>query len=528
MKTHLTLTTLYPLPRAWSELKSPPRPTIRAWGVVLSVVSLLGLALGAGAQQNVYHRDNAGTGLWWHSNNPWYYQTWNYNQDRPDRLWRTANDVFIGHNNETSMTLNGSDWYYLRTFTMQSSATSARTFNPDSGNAGLDLMGAAPRIQNDSPAHHVFNVRLHLHATTEMNTAGGNLTFNAAISGNSGAGLTKTGGKDLILAGANTYPGPTTINGGRLLLTGSLGDGADVTVASGGTLGGTGSVGRHVTVQSGGLLAPGVGIGKLTVSGGKNLTLASGSATGVEGNRAGPSHDQVTGIGTFTAGGTLHVTNTGAALQIHDSFALFSAGSYAGQFAAISPAHPNGDTELLWDTELLRTNGVLRVHHRPFATNRTVFRSKGVSAKIPLAELFPAVDPLDGEAVVLASFTSGGQGATITSNATHIFYLPANDNSDAFDYTVTDARGGTRTATVTVVVTDLIGSVIIIHPGGGAVTVQFYGIPGYAYVVQRSCNTLDNWADLSGVITAPANGVMEYTDSPGGGCNPAFYRIRTN
>ncbi|KQY92234.1 hypothetical protein ASD21_12455 [Caulobacter sp. Root1455] len=47
-------------------------------------------------------------------------------------------------------------------------------------------------------------------------------------------GLTKSGAATLTLSGAATYAGPTTVSGGKLLLTGSLS--SDVTVASGATL----------------------------------------------------------------------------------------------------------------------------------------------------------------------------------------------------------------------------------------------------------------------------------------------------
>ena len=62
---------------------------------------------------------------------------------------------------------------------------------------------------------------------------------------------------------------------------------------------------------------------------------------------------------TLTYGGTLIVSNLSAAFASGDSFQLFSAGSYSGAFAAISPATPG--VGLLWDTNSLTTSGTLNV-----------------------------------------------------------------------------------------------------------------------------------------------------------------------
>lgn len=148
----------------------------------LVVLTALVWPMGVWAQQTVYHRDNCGTGNWWDGANPWYYQTWNNTQDRPDRNWRTANDVFFGHNNYTTMSLNGNDWYFIRTLTFQAGASSARTMN-QAGSEGIDMRGAGTRkIENLSSGHHVFNVPVSLvDGTTEFNPVNGNLTFNQPI-----------------------------------------------------------------------------------------------------------------------------------------------------------------------------------------------------------------------------------------------------------------------------------------------------------------------------------------------------------
>ncbi len=128
-------------------------------------------------------------------------------------------------------------------------------------------------------------------------------------------------------------------------------------------------------------------------------------------------------------------------------------------------------------------------------------------------------------------------GASITTNATEIFYTPANDVSDLFTYTIRDLRsyraGDTvRTAVgrVFITVSNSIGLVQNVIPGPTTATVNFAGIPGYGYVVQRSTNLVD-WVDRL-TTNAPSNGLFQFVDdfSDIGGPPPpsqAYYRLRT-
>ncbi|HUG09964.1 MAG TPA: autotransporter-associated beta strand repeat-containing protein, partial [Opitutaceae bacterium] len=73
----------------------------------------------------------------------------------------------------------------------------------------------------------------------------------------SGVGaVVKQGSGTTTLTGANSYTGATSVNAGKLLINGnqSAATGA-ITVASGGTLGGTGTTGGVVTVEDGGTLS---------------------------------------------------------------------------------------------------------------------------------------------------------------------------------------------------------------------------------------------------------------------------------
>ena len=99
-------------------------------------------------------------------------------------------------------------------------------------------------------------------------------------------GLNKTGAGTLVLSGANTYTGTTTVAAGTLLVHGSVGA---VTVNSGATIGGNGTLGA-TSLSSGSTIAAGASVGSLTVS---SLTVTGGSSMAFQLNDA----DGVAGVG---------------------------------------------------------------------------------------------------------------------------------------------------------------------------------------------------------------------------------------
>ncbi|MES2569575.1 MAG: autotransporter-associated beta strand repeat-containing protein, partial [Verrucomicrobiota bacterium] len=87
------------------------------------------------------------------------------------------------------------------------------------------------------------------------------------------AGLTKNGTGTLTILTKNSYTGPTHVNGGTLLVTGSL-SGSTVAVENGAILGGSGTIttnNQPFVIEAGGRLSPGAEVG--------NLTVNTGSAT---------------------------------------------------------------------------------------------------------------------------------------------------------------------------------------------------------------------------------------------------------
>ena len=99
----------------------------------------------------------------------------------------------------------------------------------------------------------------------------GDITLGVGTSGSASTGsggITKTGSGKLTLSGENSYTGATAVNAGTLVVDGSItGTGGDVTVASGATLAGNGSIVRNLIIQSGGNITPGNSVGNLTVGG---------------------------------------------------------------------------------------------------------------------------------------------------------------------------------------------------------------------------------------------------------------------
>ena len=98
------------------------------------------------------------------------------------------------------------------------------------------------------------------------------------------------------LTANNTYTGPTTVNGGALVVDGSIASSSLTTVNSGAALIGTGTVGQTV-INSGGFLVPGHSPGTMTVNG--SLAFQSGAFYVVQVNPATASNTNVSGTATL-------------------------------------------------------------------------------------------------------------------------------------------------------------------------------------------------------------------------------------
>ena len=128
-------------------------------------------------------------------------------------------------------------------------------------------------------------------------------------------------------------------------------------------------------------------------------------------------------------------------------------------------------------------------------------------------------------------FGPSAQGGTVTL-AGAITYTPPSGwvGPDSFDVELTDARGASARGSVTVTLTAVpdgtaaLGqnlTTMTLHDGKADMV--FRGIPGRAYLIQRSSD-LTNWSDLA-TITAGADGKIPFSD-PAPPLPQGFYRTR--
>jgi len=224
------------------------------------------------------------------------------------------------------------------------------------GSLGLAPGGAYNNIQftgsatlqdtaNDISLHANRNIGIAAAATATLDNNGNTFTVHGIINGATGS-LATTGGGAVVLTGANTYAGATSVNGGTLQLgnggtSGSISSTSSITVASGATL----AVNRSDTLTitqgiqgNGGLRKLGSGVlvlsGANTYSGGTEINegiLRVGAANSLPttgaiilANTTGAALDlngNNTLIGSLSGGGTNggHVTLGNATLTVGDS-----------------------------------------------------------------------------------------------------------------------------------------------------------------------------------------------------------------
>ena len=156
--------------------------------------------------------------------------------------------------------------------------------------------------------------------------------------------------------------------------------------------------------------------------------------------------------------------------------------------------------------------------------------------KIKISELATNWFDPDGDGkAMMAIDAASTNGASVSTNATYILYNNPNNVADRFTYTIRDLRSSyragdtvrTAVGTIFVNVTNAEGNATMITVSGSTATVDFAGIPGYSYQIQRSTNLVD-WVTLLTTNT-PGDGLFQFTDDfndLGGPPSQAYYRLR--
>jgi fibronectin-binding autotransporter adhesin len=160
-----------------------------------------------------------------------------------------------------------------------------------------------------------------------IDTAGQEVTFASALTSSEGT-LTKLGSGTLILSGANTYNGLTTVSLGKLVFQGSTGTGI-ITVTNGAALGVTGGV----QIQP------------------NTLTVGTSGSVTLEFNNVTSTATPLIAAGTISAGGPITINVNGGTFAVGQNYPLFSWTSGAAPavnlgavFGASGTLNTNGNT----------------------------------------------------------------------------------------------------------------------------------------------------------------------------------------
>ena len=289
----------------------------------------------------------------------------------------------------TSLTIWGSSvgpnsGYNKNIHVLTNAILAVRPQNPNTFfNANVTLEGGAQwDYFNGGGTGQTNNGTYTLNGIVHMLIGDSAVTFTNVISG-AGGFVWDAYNNEVFLGASNTYSGPTVIGGGLtlgLINAGSISQsslvwlgGATIdvngrpdrtlTLAGGQTLGGIGTISGSLVVNSGATISPAgtnVTLGMVegssatgTISVTNAVTLNGTTVLKLDGSGV---NDEIQAGAGITYGGTLSLVNiSGAPYAVGNLFQVFSAASYSGSFASISPSTPGAG--MAWSL----TNGFLSV-----------------------------------------------------------------------------------------------------------------------------------------------------------------------
>jgi outer membrane autotransporter protein len=210
--------------------------------------------------------------------------------------------------------------------------------------------------------------------------------------GTAPVGLTKNGTGVFSLTATNPFTGPALVNAGTLNVDGSIGSN-DVTVANGGTLRGSGTIGTAAAslavIQSGGTVFPSSAlntqIGTITFTG--SLTFEDGSRylNRITGGLGG-SNDLINANQAFLQGGDVALLTAGSVYLPGVNYTILSAsGGVSGTFDGVTTASGSALPELIVPSLVYRPTAVLLALQSDFVSAATTDNQRSVARAIDIA-----------------------------------------------------------------------------------------------------------------------------------------------
>ncbi|MCU0795459.1 MAG: autotransporter-associated beta strand repeat-containing protein [Akkermansiaceae bacterium] len=151
--------------------------------------------------------------------------------------------------------------------------------------------------------------------------------------------ITKTGAGVMVITGTQSYTGATNVNGGTLVIEGSLGNTA-VTVASTAVLSGDGAIAGPVSVLGGGAISPSPDTSPLATG---SLSIAGAFDCEIDGI----FHDKLEVEGDLDlTGGTLNLTEIGGGATEPTYVIATYTGTATGNFATVNGLPPGYSVQI--------------------------------------------------------------------------------------------------------------------------------------------------------------------------------------
>ncbi|MEI6239396.1 MAG: autotransporter-associated beta strand repeat-containing protein [Planctomycetia bacterium] len=294
---------------------------------------------------------------------------------------------------------------------------------------GAFSSNTVPVVQYKGMTTYTGTVTLDTSASVGVtNSSGGTAEVVFAgpvVDGGNGFDLTKVGAERLTLATANTYGGDTIINEGTLALgaVGSIANSPVVAVAAGATfdvsaksggyslaagqtLSGPGSVAGSITLGTDATVAPGAGIGALSVT--QGVTWASGGDYNWQIANATGSAGAAGGWDLLNVGGTLDIQATSAS-----PFAinLWSLSSGTGLPASGSITNFDATQNFTWKIAVA-TGGITGFSADKFQINTTAANGAAGFANALAGGSFSVAK--NGNEIDLVFTKAGGQAGPVT------------------------------------------------------------------------------------------------------------------